>query len=72
MLVPPMLRPAGIVIFVLVFIPTVVSQSVPRELLSTPARLELDKPTTEVKAGSTVTYTVTLKNAGDQGCKQLC
>jgi len=67
----PMLRPAGILIFVLVVIPTVASQSVPRELLSTPTRLELDKPTTEVKAGSTVTYTVTLKNAGDQAVAAL-
>ncbi len=66
-----MLRPAGILIFVLVVIATGVSQSVPRELLSVPARLELDKPTTEVKAGSTVTYTVTLKNAGDQAVAAL-
>lgn len=61
-----MLRRAGILVLVSVVIPTVASQSTPRELLSTPARLELDKPTTEVKAGSTVTYTVTLKNAGNQ------
>jgi hypothetical protein len=66
-----MLRPAGILIFVLVVIPTVASQSVPKELLLTPARLELDKPTTEVKAGSAVTYTVTLKNAGDQAVPAL-
>ena len=44
----------------------VVSQAVPGELLSTPVRLELDRPTKEVKAGSTVTYTVTLKNTRDQ------
>ncbi len=66
-----MLRRAGILVFVSVVIPTVASQSVPRELLSTPARLELDKPTTQVKVGSTVTYTVTLKNAGDQAVAAL-
>jgi len=42
------------------------SQSVPKELLSTPTRLELDRPTAEAKVGSTVIYTVTLKNARDQ------
>jgi hypothetical protein len=61
-----MLRPSGILVFALAVIPVVASQSVPREFLSTPARLELDKPTTEVKVGSAVTYTVTLKNSGDQ------
>lgn len=58
-----MLRPEGILILALAVVPTVASPSVPRELLSSPVRLELDKPTTEVKAGSTVTHTVTLKNA---------
>ncbi len=42
------------------------SQSVPAELLSKPARLELDKSTVEVKAGSIVNYTVVLKNAKGQ------
>ena len=42
------------------------SQSVPAELLSNPARLELDKSTVEVKAGSIVNYTVVLKNAKGQ------
>lgn len=62
----PMLRSARILVLVLAVVPTVASQSIPRELLSTPSRLELDKPTTEVKAGSTVTYTVTLKDASDR------
>jgi hypothetical protein len=57
---------AGILAFVMAIVPTVASQSVPKELLSRPARLELDKPTTEAKAGSTVTYTVILKDARDQ------
>jgi len=61
-----MIRSAGILVFVLAVIPTTASQSVPKELLSAPARLELDKHTTEVKVGSTVTYTVTLKNSGGQ------
>jgi len=42
------------------------SQSVPKDLLSVPARLELDKPTMEVKAGTTVSYTVSLRDAADQ------
>jgi hypothetical protein len=57
---------AGILAFVMVVVPLVASQSVPRELLSRPARLELDKPTVEAKAGSTVTYTVILKDARDR------
>jgi hypothetical protein len=39
---------------------------VPKEMLRVPVRLELDKTTMEVRAGSTVTYTVTLKNAQNQ------
>ena len=45
---------------------TAIAQKVPAELLSHPARLELDKPTTEVKSGATVNYTVVLKNARGQ------
>ena len=42
---------------------TCASQTIPDKLLSSPVRLELDKPTQEVKEGTMVTYTVTLKNA---------
>src|SRR5437660_942034 len=45
---------------------TCASQTIPDKLLSSPVRLELDKPTQEVKEGTMVTYTVTLKNAKEQ------
>jgi len=61
-----MLRLTGILVWFLTLAPALVSQVVPKELLSIPTRLELNKPTTEVKAGTTVSYTVTLKNAQDQ------
>lgn len=61
-----MSRLASVFVLLLAIVPTVVSQSVPKELLSTPIRLELDKATKEVKAGTTVNYTVTLKNSRDQ------
>jgi hypothetical protein len=58
--------PTRTIAFILAGVLTAASQSIPKELLSAPARLELDKPTTEAKVGSTVTYTVTLKNARNQ------
>ena len=42
------------------------SQSIPKELLSAPASLTLDRPTMEAKAGSTVSSTVMLRNAANQ------
>lgn len=59
----PLLLIAALLILV---IPRTAAQSVPKELLSAPVRLELSKPTAEVRAGSTVTYTVTLKDARGQ------
>ena len=61
-----MFRHAGIFVLALAVVPTVASQSIPSQFLSAPVRLELDKPTTEVKAGATVSYTVTLKNSKGQ------
>ena len=52
-----MSRPTVILGLLSVFVCNAASQSIPQELLSTPTRLELDKPTQEAKAGSTVTYT---------------
>ncbi len=59
-----MSRPTVILGLLSVFVCNAASQSIPQELLSTPTRLELDKPSQEAKAGSTVTYTVTLKDSG--------
>lgn len=42
------------------------AQSIPAELLEVPVKLAVDKPMVEAKAGSTVTYTITLKNARNQ------
>jgi len=61
-----MSRPTVILGLLSVFVCNAASQSIPQELLSTPTRLELDKPTQEAKAGSTVTYTVTLKDSRDR------
>jgi hypothetical protein len=61
-----MSRHTGILVFALLVVPAVIAQSIPKDLLLAPTRLELDKPTTEVKAGSSVTYTVTLKNVREQ------
>ncbi len=61
-----MLRAVRIFALLLAVAPTIASQSIPAELLSTPSRLVLDKPTTEVRAGTTLAYTVTLKNAKEQ------
>jgi hypothetical protein len=66
-----MLRLSVILTLVLGVVIGARSQSIPKELLSTPTRLELDKPTTDVPAGSTVAYTVTLKNARDQAIASL-
>ena len=64
-----MLRLTGILVFLWLLVPTAVSQSVPRELLEMPTHLELDRPTQQVSSGSTVTYTVTLKNTKGQPVK---
>src|SRR5258708_36953226 len=61
-----MFRATGILVFSLCFNLAALSQSVPTEVLASPVSLELDKPTTEVKPGSTVNYTVTLRNTRDQ------
>jgi hypothetical protein len=61
-----MFRATGVLVLSLCFGPAALSQAVPKDLLSLPVSLGLDKPTTEVKAGSTVTYTVTLRNTRDQ------
>lgn len=61
-----MSRPTLILGLLAVFVCNATSQSIPQELLSTPTRLELDKPTQEAKVGSTVTYTVTLKDSRDR------
>ena len=58
-----MYRILGVVEVLLSFAAVVFCQSIPSELLSKPALLELDKPTLEVKVGSTLNYTVVLKNA---------
>lgn len=42
------------------------AQSVPKDLLSSPAHLQLDRPTAEVKAGSSINYTVTLRSEQNQ------
>ena len=42
------------------------AQSIPAELLEVPVKLAVDKPMVEARAGSTVTYTITLKNARNQ------
>lgn len=57
---------AGIVSLLLVTSSFATAQSVPRQLLSTPTRLELDRPSLQAQAGTTVNYTVTLKNAANQ------
>jgi hypothetical protein len=59
-------RPTVILALVFAVALNVASQSVPKRLLSVPARLELDRATTETKIGSTVTYTVTLRDATDR------
>lgn len=61
-----MKRFAGIVSLLFAFPLFVASQSVPRQLLSTPTRLELDHPSVQAQPGTTVNYTVTLKNAANQ------
>jgi len=61
-----MFRHAGILVLAFAVAPTAAPQSIPSQMLAAPVRLELDKPTTEVKAGSTVAYTVTLKNTSGQ------
>jgi len=61
-----MARPGAILIPIVAIAISARAQSVPKELLKVPVRLELDKPMTEAKAGSTVRYTVTLKNARNQ------
>lgn len=66
------LRPLTLIAaLVILVIPRTTAQSVPKELLSVPVRLELSNPTTEVKVGSKVTYTVTLKNARGQAVAAL-
>lgn len=57
---------AGILCLLATLVLAASYQSIPKDLLSVPARLELDKPTMEVKAGTTVKYTVSLKDAGNQ------
>jgi hypothetical protein len=57
---------AGIICLLATLVLTANPQSIPKELISVPARLELDKPTIEVKAGATVNYTVSLKDAANQ------
>lgn len=42
------------------------SQSIPRQLLSAPTHLELDKPTRQLSAGLAATFTVTLKDSRDR------
>jgi hypothetical protein len=63
-----MFRATGILVFVvaLVVYAPAFAQLVPKALLSSPTGLQLDKPTVEVKVGSTVAYTVTLRNAQDR------
>ena len=57
---------AGIVSLLLFVSSLAAAQSVPRQLLSTPTRLELDRPSVQAQAGTTVNYIVTLKNAAKQ------
>lgn len=57
---------AGIVSLLIAFSSVAAAQSVPRQLLSTPTHLELDRPSVQAQAGATVNYTVTLKNAANQ------
>ena len=61
-----MLRPIALIALLMLAVQIAASQSVPTEFLSTPVRLALNKPTQEVKAGSSVVYTVTLKDAADR------
>ncbi|HET8826081.1 MAG TPA: hypothetical protein VFM77_13180 [Terriglobales bacterium] len=57
---------AGIVSLLLFVCSIAAAQTVPRQLLSTPTRLELDRPSLQAQSGTTVNYTVTLKNAANQ------
>ena len=57
---------AGLLCLLLAAALSAASQSIPKELLATPVRIELDHPTMEVKADSAVRYTVTLRNAENQ------
>jgi hypothetical protein len=57
---------AGIVSLLITVSSAVLAQSVPHELLSAPVRLELDHASLQAQPGTTLNYTVTLKNAANQ------
>src|SRR5689334_4413651 len=57
---------AGIVSLLITVSSAALAQSVPHELLSAPVRLELDQASLQAQPGTTLNYTVTLKNAANQ------
>lgn len=59
-------RLAFLLSLLLVIAPGVFSQSIPKELLTVPTRLEMANATQQVKAGTPVTFKVVLKNAKGQ------
>jgi hypothetical protein len=61
-----MFRRALILAAILAFPMGAGGQAIPKEFLARPVRLQLDRPTQQVKVGSTVTYRVQLSNARDQ------
>jgi hypothetical protein len=61
-----MFRYAGLVYVTGALAIAALAQSVPKDLLSSPAHLQLDRPTAEIKAGSSINYTVTLRSEQNQ------
>lgn len=57
---------AGFLSLLVVVSSTMLGQSLPSELLSSAVRLELDHPSVQVQPGTTINYTVTLKNAANR------